>query len=94
MTTGLAAPTAIDLVTQAIDYVRPHLDRSNPIGERLKALWAAVVAARDFGASDVVESEFLQIARDVGLFADLGCHADADLRQVIRWAIRDLNSFQ
>jgi multidrug efflux pump subunit AcrB len=26
--------------TQAVNYVRPHLDRSNPIGERLRALWA------------------------------------------------------
>ena len=58
----------LDLVAQAADYVRPHLDRSKPIGERLRALWAAVVAARDFGASDVVEEEFLQLARETGLF--------------------------
>jgi len=94
MTTGLAAPTAIDFVTQAIDYVRPHLDRSRPVGERLQTLWAAAVAARDFGACDVVEAEFLQLARDTGLFTDLGRRADADLRHVIRWAMRDQNPFQ
>jgi hypothetical protein len=84
---------AADLVFQAVDYVRPHLDRSKSIGERLQALWAAVVAARDFGAADVVEQEFLQLARDTGLFTDLGRRAEADLQHVIRWAIRDLNPF-
>jgi hypothetical protein len=84
----------LDLVAQAADYVRPHLDRSKPIGERLRALWAAVVAARDFGASDVIEEEFLRLARDTGLSAELGHSADADLRHVIRWAIRDLNPFR
>jgi hypothetical protein len=87
-------PLVLDLVAQAADYLRPHLDRSKPSGERLKALWAAVVAARDFGASDVVEQEFLQLARDTGLFTDLGRCADSDLRHVIRWAIRDKNPFQ
>jgi hypothetical protein len=52
------------MLTEAADYVRPLLDRSNPIGDRLCALWAALVSARDLGASDVVEGEFLQLARD------------------------------
>jgi hypothetical protein len=93
MTTGLTPPTAVDLLTLATDYVRPLLDRSSPIAERLHALWAGVVAARDVGANDVVEAEFLELARDVGLFTDLGSHADADLQHVIRWAIRDQNPF-
>jgi hypothetical protein len=86
-----SAPTA--LLTQAVDCVRSHLDRTNPIGERLRALWAAVVAARNLGASDVLQQEFLKLARDAGLFADLGGYADETLRHVIRWAIRDLNPF-
>jgi hypothetical protein len=86
--------TSVEFLMQAADYVRPHLDRSKPISERIQALWAAVVAARDFGASDVVEKEFLQLARETGLFADLGRSADTDLRHVIRWAIRDQNPFQ
>jgi hypothetical protein len=85
--TALFSPVTVDLLAQATAYVRPLLDRSNPLGERLQTLWAAVVAARDVGASDVVEAEFLQLARDVGLFADLGRRADADLRHVIRWAM-------
>lgn len=87
-------PFPVDLVTQAADCVRPHLDRCKPIGERVKLLWAAVVAARDFGASDVIEKEFLQLAHETGVFADLGRHADADLQHVIRWAFRDLNPFR
>ncbi len=94
MTTGLTPPTAIDLLTRAVDYVRPHLDRSNPIGERIQALWAAVVSARDYGASDVVEEEFLRLARDKGLYVDLGRHADATLRHVIHWAMLNRNPFQ
>ena len=85
---------ALDLLTQAADYVRPYLDRSNPIGDRLQAFWAAVVAAGDFGASDVIESEFLQLARDTALFSDLGRHGDATIRHVIRWGIRDQNPFR
>lgn len=81
-------------MTQAADYVRPLLDRSTPVGERLRTLWAAIVAARDLGASDVVEKEFLQLARETGLVADLGRHADADLRHVIRWGMLNQNPFQ
>ena len=93
MTVSLS-PETVDPLTQATAYVRPLLDRSYPVGERLRTFWAAVVAARDIGASDVVEAEFLQLARDVGLFADLGRHAAADLRHVIRWAMLNQNPFQ
>jgi hypothetical protein len=92
MTAPVSSSTC--LLTHAADYVRPFLDRSYPLSERLQALWAAVVAARDVGASDVVEAEFLQLARDVGLFADLGSHAADDLRHVIRWAMLDQCPFQ
>jgi hypothetical protein len=83
-----------DMVTQAVAYLRPLLDRSYPIGERLRALWAAVVATRDFGACDVVEQEFLHLARNTGLMADLGRRGDAELRHIIRWAMLDQNPFQ
>jgi hypothetical protein len=83
-----------DLLSEAANCVRPLLDPSYPIGERLRTLWAAVVAARDLGASDIVEETFLRLARDGGLYADLGHRADADLRHVIRWAMLDQNPFQ
>jgi len=88
-----ASPAAIDLLTDAIAYARPCLLGGDPAG-RLRTLWAAVVAAREFGADDVVHGEFLKLAHDVGLAADLGRHADVDLHHVIRWAIIDLNPFQ
>jgi hypothetical protein len=92
--TASLSPETVDPLTQATAYVRPLLDRSFPLGERLRTLWAGVVAARDVGASDVVEAEFLQLARDVGLFTDLGSHAAADLRHVIRWAMLNQCPFQ
>jgi hypothetical protein len=94
MTAPFISPRATDLLTDAVVYVRPRLQGSNPIGDRLRTLWAAVVAARDLGASDVVEDEFFKLARDAGLAADLGRNADADLRHVIRWAMLGMNPFQ
>jgi hypothetical protein len=85
---------AADLLSQAISYVKPHLDRSLPVGERLRAFWAAVVAARDLAASDVVEEEFLDLAQQAGLARDLGRHADDDLRHVVRWAMLNRNPFR
>jgi hypothetical protein len=85
---------ATDLLSQAITYVKSHLDPSLPVAARLRALWAAVVAARDLAASDVVEDEFLHLARKTGLARDLGRHADEDLRHVVRWATADKNPFK
>lgn len=87
-------PPAVDLLAQASAFLRPRLDRSFPISERLKTLWAGCVAARDLGAVDVVEAEFLALAREAGIHADLGRHADEDLRHVIRMAFRGYNPFQ
>jgi hypothetical protein len=89
----LPLPSTVDVLTEAIDYMRPLLERSIPVTKRMRELWAGVVAARDLGASDVVELEFLQLAHETGLFADLGRHAD-DVRHVIRWAMIDQNPFQ
>jgi hypothetical protein len=91
---SFAQQTTTDLLTQAAARARMYIDRSKPIGERLRVLWAAVIASRDFGASDVIEEAFLQVARDTEPFAELGSRADIELRHVIRWAIRDLNPFQ
>jgi len=94
MTAPLPPTTTIDLMAEAVEFVRPLLNRSNALVERLRTLWAAVVAARDLGASDVVEAEFMRLARDAGLVDDLGPRADVDLRHVIRWAMLDQNPFQ
>ena len=83
-----------DDLAQAITVVKPHLRRSIPVGNRLRAFWAAVVAGRDLAASDVIVEEFMNLAHDTGLAADLGYHADADLRHVIRFAQLGQNPFQ
>jgi hypothetical protein len=94
MSAQFTSPQTTDLLTEAIAYVRPRLERADTIGKRLRTLWAGVVAACDLGASAVVEDKFLKLARDAGLAADLGAHADADLRHVIRWAMLGMNPFQ
>jgi hypothetical protein len=94
MTAPASPPAAVDLLAQAIEHVRPHLDRAISTKERVCNLWAAVVAARDLGASDVIYDEFLRLGYDTGLATDLGRHADEDLRHVIRWALLDRNPFQ
>jgi hypothetical protein len=86
-------PPAVDLLQQAVDHVRGHLDRSLPVSERLPTLWAGVAAARDLGATDVVAEAFLELAHESGLAADLGRHADDDIHAVIRAAMLDQNPF-
>jgi len=83
-----------DCLAQAVHFVRPYLAKSLPVSERLQALWAAVVAARDLGAADIIETAFLQLAHETELGSDLGRQADFDLRHVIRWAMRNQNPFQ
>jgi hypothetical protein len=93
MSISFTSPRATDLLTEAVAYVRPRLEGTNPIGDRLRTLWAGVAASRYLGSSDVVEAEFLKLAREAGLTADLGHHADADLLHVLRWAMRGMNPF-
>ena len=78
---------------RAVECVRPHLDRSHVLAERLRALWAGVAAARKLGPAAVVAEAFLRLARTSGLAADLGCHADEDLRHVIRWGLFNRDPF-
>jgi hypothetical protein len=93
MTAPISPPPAVDLLAQAIAEVAPHFDRSIAVADRVRSLWAAVVAARDLGAADVIEDEFLKLAHATGLSVDLGRHGDEDVRHVICWAIRGWNPF-
>jgi hypothetical protein len=85
---------ATDLLAEAVAYVRARLEGASTIGDRLRVLWAGVAAARDLGAADVIEAEFLLLARDTGLAADLGRQAETDLRHVVQWAMLGMNPFQ
>ena len=86
-----------NLLAQAIECVRPKLDRATPIKERVRVFWAAIVAARDLGAADVVHDQFRQLAIDTALRADLGrCPpyaADETIEHLIRWGLRDRDPF-
>jgi hypothetical protein len=89
----MTAAAQIDFLSQATAYLRRRLAGSRSAGERIRILWAAVVAARDLASVDVIEAEFMTVALDTGLARDLGRHADEDLRHVIRWALHDRNPF-
>ena len=87
------ATRSVDRLSQASTHLRRHLDRSRSAGERIRMLWAAVVAARDLASADVIEDEFFIVARETGLERDLGRYAQENLRHVIRWALHNRNPF-
>jgi hypothetical protein len=94
-----AAVRQIDILNQAIEQVRPLLDRQLPVKTRIKALWAAVKNARAFAASDVVAAEFSQLAHVIGLTADLDdlrrqLSGEETVRHVLSWASRGMNPFE
>jgi len=94
MVTPFAPLKTVDLLGQAVAFLRPQLGRSLPIRERLKNFWAGCVAARDLGASDVIEAEFLALGRECEIAEDLGRHGDADLKHLVRMAMLGSNPFQ
>jgi hypothetical protein len=101
----LAVPPPTDLLTQAIEQVRPLLATGSS-KQRTHILWAAVKAARDLGASDVVADEFMALAVEVNLFDRRGRWTGTDVRECIRrhgaehirhviaWALRGMNPFE
>src|SRR5262245_1906376 len=91
------APSA-DLLTQALALVRPQLHRSKPLKERVEIYWSAIAAA-ELAAVDVVRDEFLRLAEQTGLAADLKQHADLyhsdkTLEHVLRWGLLRRNPFR
>jgi hypothetical protein len=85
---------ARDLLSQAIELVRPHLDRSKPLEERIRIYWAAIAAANSLAAADVLRQDFLQLATDSGLAADLKqANSDKTLECILRWGLLRRNPF-
>jgi hypothetical protein len=84
----------VDLLGTTIEALCAELERSRPIKERLRAFWAMARVARNFGAADVVREEFMGLARECGLIADLGRHGGEDAAHVFDWAMRGLNPFE
>jgi hypothetical protein len=99
MNAPVKSPLVIDLLTQAIDRVRPLLNREQPLKTRVRVLWAAAKNTRVFAASDVVAAEFIKLARDTGLTADLDdpvrrLSGEETVRHVVSWACRGMNPFE
>jgi hypothetical protein len=84
----VAAP---NLLALAIERVRPMLDPQLPLTVSIRTFWAAAKNARRFAADDILESEFLRLADETGLTADL--RRREDISHVLRWALRGLNPF-
>ena len=90
----MSTQSAVDLLDATIEVLRPQLERKFPIKQRIRIFWATARAARNYSASDVVQSEFMQLARETGLIIDLGRHGEEDARHVLNWAMRALNPFE
>jgi hypothetical protein len=87
------AGEGLDLLSQAINVVRPQLHQGVPIAARARVFWAGVAAAADLAATDQIISNFVELARETGLAADLGRHADPDLNHLIRWGLQGRDPF-
>ena len=83
----------VDLLTQVIEFVRPQLERSKPLKARVEIYWSAIAAATDLAAVDVLRDEFLRLAKDSGLAADL-YHSDQTLEHLLRWGLLRRNPFR
>src|SRR5262249_53478188 len=97
--TPINAPPTCDLLTQAIGIVRPQLERSKPLKERVEIYWAAIAAANSLAAADILREEFLRLAKDRRLAAGLQppadlYHSDKPLEHVLRWGLLRRNPFR
>jgi hypothetical protein len=92
MTAHVAPPPVVNLLAHAIEYTRAELWRTTSVCERVRIFWAAVAAARNLAASDVLRDEFLLLAVDSGLARDLP-HADETIEHLIRWGLFARNPF-
>jgi hypothetical protein len=84
-------------IPQAIEYMRPLLDPAKPLKERARAFWAGIVAARDLATPKIIHDQFLELALDTGLFAELGQHpphaAEETVEHLIRWGLLTSDPF-
>jgi len=100
-------PTTVDLLTDAIEHVRPMLaDESRPTKQRIRILWAAAKKTCDLGASDVVKVACMALAVETNLIDTNDRWTGADVRESVRrfgaedvahaitWALRGWNPFE
>jgi len=99
------APPPVDLLTTAVECVRPLL-ATGSTKERIRVQWATAKEARDLAAGDVVRETFTALALEVGLIdergywtggdvrADIRRHGAEDVAHVVAWALRGWNPFE
>jgi hypothetical protein len=87
-------PPGVDFLAQAIECLRPHLNRSRSLKKRAHVFWSGVASVADLAATDVVETEFYQLAIDTSLHADFGKRADETITHLLRWGLRNQNPFR
>ena len=88
-----AASASANLLTQAIEVTRRHIESASTTQERLRALWAGTKHARQLADGNLVAEAFTRLGKQVGLANGNGGRAVQDLRHVVDWACRGLNPF-
>jgi hypothetical protein len=95
----------VDLLTKAIEHVRPLL-ATGTTKQRAHILWAVAKRASDLGAGDVVADSFMALAVALNLIDSRGHwtgddvrksvrpHGAEDIRHIISWALNGLNPFE
>lgn len=99
-------PASIDFLTLAIARIRKDLDATSHLQTRSRIFWAGVLAARNLGASDVIEHDFWQLAFNAkliwnqsdrrsksGLAKGELPHSYETIGHLIRWGIRGWDPF-
>ncbi len=96
----------VDLLSEAIESVRPLLTDTMPTKRRVHIGWAAAKKVRDLGASDAVAHAFMTLAIKTNLIDKNGRWTGDDVRRnvrrfgaedvahVITWALRGWNAFE
>jgi hypothetical protein len=97
MNAPFEVPPVADLLTQAIEIIRPQLNRSTSLKQRVEIYWSAVAAAGNLATADIVHDEFLGLATETGLADDLRqslYDSDKTLEHVLRWGLLRRNPFR
>jgi hypothetical protein len=92
MTIQVQTPSTVDQLTQALELLRPQLDRSISVVERAHNFWAITVAVRALAAVDALAEDLTNLARDTALMEDLRGGAE-DVAHLIRWGLLNRNPF-
>ena len=77
-----------DIVVAITAHLANELGRDIPVAMRIKIFWARAEALRQDAPHKQIEQQFMALAKQSGLFTDLGRHGGEDVRHVLSWALR------